>query len=122
MEKELCLQVKKEIEEGNMDEAYGKITDAMKKEPDSGIPHNLLGLWEESRGNHAGAMKHFRAAWALEPTLLAARWNMDVYGGMGRGLKPAYTEDEVPKEPDIPQKMNDKCVYDEHGIGKFVKR
>lgn len=56
------------------------ITEAMKKFPDAAQPHNLLGLLLEQRGNHASAMKHFRAALALEPAYRPARQNLQHYG------------------------------------------
>lgn len=97
---ELCLRVKNELENGNRERAFGDITDAMRDYPDSGVPHNLLGIWEERRNNHVSAMKHFRAAWALEPTLLCARWNLDVYGGGSLTVPCAYVEEDVPQEVD----------------------
>ena len=117
--KELSLQVKKNIENGDYETAYRTITDAMKNYPDSGIPHNLLGILEEYRRNHVGAMKHLRAAWALEPTLLCARWNLEFYGEQRRTGRCAYVDEDVPKNEKKPRY---KCVYDERGIGHMVRR
>lgn len=114
--KDLCIKAKKDMESGKYEEAYRSITDAMKDYPDSGIPHNLLGIWEEHKRNHISAMKHFRAAWALEPTLLSARWNLDVYGGENKRAKCAYMEEDVPQEQD---KTTYKVVYDEKGVGRL---
>ena len=115
----LCSKVRDLIETGNVKDAKNLITDAMKENPDSGVPHNLLGILEEYRGNHILAMKHFRAAWALEPTLLPARWNMNEYGEWKKVHHCAYTEEDVPEETGQPMY---KTVYDEKGIGHMVRR
>lgn len=78
--------VRRMIEDGRYDNAYGIITEGMKAEPDSAAWHNLLGILYEKQGNHTGGMKHFRAAWALEPTFLPASRNMDMYGSFGKGI------------------------------------
>lgn len=117
--RELCLDVKKEIEDGDYEAADLEIRNAMKNDPDSGVPHNLMGILQEHRRNHVGAMKHFRAAWALEPTLLCARWNLDVYGGGNRLVKCAYVDDEVPQKH---EEQRYKWVYDEKGIGHLTRR
>lgn len=117
--RELCLKVKQEVEEGAYEAAYQDITEAMKDKPDSGVPHNLMGILEERKSHHAKAMKHFRAAWALEPTLLPARWNLDVYGSGSRTGICAYLEEDVPQEAEKPKF---KWVYDEKGIGHMVRR
>lgn len=117
--KELSLNMKKEVESGNYEKAYRVIVDAMRDYPDSGVPHNLLGILQEHRRNHPGAMKHFRAAWALEPTFLPARWNLEFYGERKQNGRCAYVEEDVPREQKKPQY---KCVYDERGIGHMVRR
>lgn len=117
--RDLCFRVKKEIENGNYETAFQFITDSMKNYPNSGVPHNLMGILEEYRRNHIGAMKHFRAAWALEPTLLSARWNLDVFGTDSRRMKCAFLDEDVPEEQD---KTQYKWVYDEKGIGHLVRR
>lgn len=62
------------------------------------------------------AMKHFRAAWALDPTYLPARQNMDSFYPSDKW---AYNESDCPQE-----KKNDKykVEYDTHGIGHVVRR
>lgn len=117
---ELCVKVKKEIKKGNDKEAYRDITDAMKNYPDSGVPNNLYGILEEYRLHHFSAMKHFRAAWALDPTFLPARWNMDVYGSGKQAEKCAFLEEDVPRREQ--EGCQYKCVYDERGIGHMVRR
>ena len=53
------------------------ITAAMGKYPHAPHPHNLIGILFEKMGDHHAAIKHFRAAWALDPAYLPARRNLD---------------------------------------------
>ena len=41
----------------------------MAENPHGAVPHNLMGILLEKESNHVLAMKHFRAAYALDPTL-----------------------------------------------------
>jgi hypothetical protein len=50
----------------------------------------------EKESDHLLAMKHFRAAWALDPTYLPARYNLENFGTFvpkGRG---AFDESDCP--------------------------
>ena len=49
--------------------------------PHAAVPHNLMGLLLEKEGRHADAMRHFRAAYALEPDYMPAAWNIECYSG-----------------------------------------
>lgn len=94
-EKEICLTIRTLIEQEQYKEAYEVIVDHMKLAPDDAPWHNFLGILYEKQGDHVGGMKHFRAAWALDPAYLPARWNMDLYGGFQQGKKTcAYLEEE----------------------------
>lgn len=55
---------------------------AMEKYPDAAQPHNLYGAILEMTGQHVSAMKHFRAALALDPTYEPANYNLEQYGTM----------------------------------------
>ena len=59
-----------------------EIETAMAENPHCAIPHNLMGILLEKESNHLLAMKHFRAAYALDPTYVPARYNMEQYGQM----------------------------------------
>ena len=54
----------------------------MAENPHCAIPHNLMGILLEKESNHVLAMKHFRAAYALDPTYVPARYNMEQYAQM----------------------------------------
>jgi Flp pilus assembly protein TadD len=54
-----------------------KITGAMELDMDSPQPHNLLGILYEIAGNDDKARKHYRAAYALDPTYKPACRNLE---------------------------------------------
>ena len=89
----ICLEVKQLISLGNFQDAIKIICNFMAKYPNSAIPHNLLGIVYERRGNHILAMKHFRVAWCLEPTYLPARANLDNWSNF-QPIHKFYYEDE----------------------------
>ena len=80
MFKDLCSQVRILIKNREFESCYLLIAEEMKNSPHAPEPHNLLGMLLEKEENHSLAMKHFRAAWALDPTYLPARYNLEVYG------------------------------------------
>lgn len=71
-----------------------EIEGAMAQRPHEAVPHNLMGILMERQGNHILAMKHFRAAYALDPTYIPARYNMDLCGQSYLDGKWAYDEDD----------------------------
>ncbi len=94
------------------------ISDAMGKYPHSPEPHNLIGVMLEKMGDHLTAMKHFRAAWALDPTYLPARQNLDSFGTFFSTGRCAYDESDCPEE-----KQEEYITeYDEHGIGHIRRK
>ncbi len=93
---DLCMKVKKYIEEKDWDSCMELIPRYMERYPNSAVPHNLLGIVLESQGHHSDAMRHFRAAWSLDPTFLPASQNIDAYSlyDSEKDVKPAYTVDD----------------------------
>lgn len=81
---QLCEKIKSFIEEKNFDLCAATIESAMCDYPHAPHPHNLMGILMEIKGDHVTAMKHFRAAWALDPTYLPPRINMERYGSFFR--------------------------------------
>ena len=94
------------------------ICQAMGQFPNAPQPHNLLGIVMEKEGDHASAMRHFRAAYALDPTYLPARQNLDHYGTFYSRGGCAYDESDCPQEAPSPYEIQ----YDEKGIGHAVRR
>lgn len=88
----LCETVKKYIKQGEIQVCENLIPEYMKKYPDSAVPHNLLGILLEKRGRHLDAMKHFRAASALDAEFLPANFNMRRYSSFEKKLcvRPLY--------------------------------
>lgn len=91
---------------------------AMAKNPHCAVPHNLMGILMEKELNHTLAMKHFRAAYALDPTYIPARYNMEQYGQMHPTGKYAFTQEDcfVGNDPQF------ELIYDKHHIGHLVRR
>ncbi|MEL7565890.1 MAG: hypothetical protein AAGU27_13505 [Dehalobacterium sp.] len=115
----LCGTIRKLVEQNEYLRGELLIKEAIGKYPDAPEPHNLLGLLLESQDDHLTAIKHFRAAWALDPTYLPAQQNMDLFGNFYSSGKWAYDESDCPRE-----KKDDKykVEYDAHGIGHIVMR
>lgn len=115
----LCQSAKRLITAGKYQEGRLLIGEMLQRDPEAPEPHNLLGLLWEREGDERAAMRHFRAAWALAPTYLPARYNMERLGSFfhEQGAKPAYTLQDCPK---------DQCAnaghleYDERGVGHVV--
>ena len=76
-----------------MREAESVAAKAMADAPHEAQPHKLMGIIMERENDHRQDMKHFRAAWALDPTFIPARVNMERYGSFGFAMpRPAYDE------------------------------
>lgn len=95
---EISKQIKEKLVQKQYAECINAICKVMHDYPHAPQPHNWLGLILEENGDHAVAMKHFRAAWALDPTYLPARINLEVYGTFNHSSKSVFDEDdyEVP--------------------------
>lgn len=96
-EKYFCLEMKKLICSGKSQEAIQIICNFMSKHPNSAIPHNLLGIIYEKKCNHILAMKHFRAAWCLDPTYLPARENISNFSSFESMHRFFYEESDCSK-------------------------
>lgn len=115
----LCNQVRDLIQSGDYEDCYKVIVEEMKNSPHAPEPHNLLGMLLERQGNHILAMKHFRAAWNLDPTYLPARYNLDVYGTFFSKGTGAYDESDCPV---LKEKNPYTVEYDKNNIGHIVRR
>jgi Flp pilus assembly protein TadD len=89
---QLCGSVRALIKDGNYAECTRSIRDAMRDYPHAAHPHNLMGIVLEEQGDLLAAMKHFRAAWALDPTYLPCRINLNRYGSFFAQGVPAFDE------------------------------
>ncbi|MEZ4358036.1 MAG: hypothetical protein R2876_05335 [Eubacteriales bacterium] len=116
--KDLCNKIRTLAANRNDEQGWQLILYAMSKYPHAPQPHNLIGILLKKRGDHLKAMKHFRAAWALDPTYLPARQNLDSFGTFFSRGKYAFDEEDCPSD----KHDQSKIEYDEHGIGHIVRR
>lgn len=115
----LCGTIRKLVEQREYQKGELLIKEAIGEYPHAPETQNLLGLLLEAQGDHIAAMEHFRAAWALDPTYLPTRQNLDYFGSFYPSGKWAYDES------DCPQEKNDdkyKIEYNAHGVGHVVRR
>lgn len=116
--KQLCESVRGLVADKEYSACFGPICQAMEQHPHAPQPHNLLGIVLEKTGDHCSAMRHFRAALALDPTYLPATHNLNTYGTFFSTGSCAFDESDVPPEP--PSRV--KVEYGAYGIGRIVRR
>ena len=85
----------------NFESAQLHIADAMALRMDAPQPHNLLGILSELNGDDISARRHYRAAYALDPTYKPACRNLErlvmfEWGAQSR----AFDYGEKPEGPD----------------------
>ena len=113
---ELCMTAHTLTEEGAYDRCRTLLAQAMSQHPDAPEPHNLLGLLLERSGKHADAMKHFRAALALEPGYTPAAKNLELYGNFPAHGQPHW------QAADCHAAQNAEEVYKEWSLGRFFRK
>ncbi|MDD4159930.1 MAG: hypothetical protein PHO18_03180 [Synergistaceae bacterium] len=105
----LCAAVRELISIQDYEKCETLIRCAMGKHPHAPEPHNLIGILLEKKGKHLMAMKHFRAAWALDPTYRPARQNIDCYEMFFSNRKCAYyDESDCAVDEEAEGQCNDK--------------
>lgn len=62
---------------GDVNGSRAEIAEAMAMEMDAPEPHNLLGILYELTGDYQTARKHYRAAYALDPTYAPSCRNLE---------------------------------------------
>lgn len=115
----ICNQVRELVKAGEYEQSKIIIQDLLGKYPHEPEPHNLLGLVLEEEGEHLLAMKHFRASWALDPTYLPARYNLENYATFITKGKGAFDESDCPP---LVEKVAYQVEYDKNGIGRIIKK
>ena len=115
----LCDRVRELIDRQDFAECEKLLCDAMSAHPHAPEPHNLLGILLETQGDHLLAMKHFRAAWALDPTNRPVRQNLDNYASFYARGATAYDDSDCTDEPSL---SSVEIEYDQRGIGHVVRR
>jgi len=100
MEREFLAVIDKTkslMSERRYEECEAELCTAMFQFPHDAVPHNLMGLMLEKENLHEEAMKHFRAALALDPTYLPAAWNLECFGDYVSPHPCAYRESDCVK-------------------------
>lgn len=77
--KNLCDTVRNNVREGKWEECEKLIPKYMELYPHSAVPHNLMGIVLEKRRKHVDAMRHFRAAAALDASYKPVNFNMELF-------------------------------------------
>lgn len=117
----LTAHIRALVAQRHFSEAEAEAAQAMAAAPHDAQPHNLMGIIAESRNDHVQAMKHFRAAWALDPTYRPARINMERYGSFsGQMPRPVYDETECAPDP-AESRPAYRIEYDKRGIGHVIR-
>lgn len=113
---QLCATVRDLIAECAYERCAQLICAAMEQYPHAPQPHNLMGIVLEKTGDHTAAMKHFRAAWALDPTYAPVAHNLHTYGTFHSHGVCAFDESDLP-----PASRNTvQILYDQRGVGCVV--
>lgn len=105
----LCRVIRNYVSEKKWEECDRLIPKYMELYPDSAVSHNLRGIVLEKQGRHAEAMKHFRAAAALETPYAPANYNMERFASFVKegNVEPAFDEDDcIRMRAGIPSKKN----------------
>ena len=89
---ELCESVRGLVSCREYTRCTDLIRQAMRDYPSAPQPHNLMGVVLEETGCHSAAMRHFRAARALDPTYGPPIQNLARYGTFCPTGQPAYDQ------------------------------
>ncbi|MFA6845626.1 MAG: hypothetical protein WCR02_07870 [Sphaerochaetaceae bacterium] len=95
---DLCNDIRKLVTQEDYQKCEHLLSMALGKYPNEPEPHNLLGIVLQKQGNHFMAMKHFRVAWALDPTYTPARQNLENFGTLFAQGKIAFNESDCSRE------------------------
>lgn len=118
---EECLaSAEKALKEGDYIGAEEKIKNAMNENPHSPNVHNLYGILEELLKEDNLAHKHYRAAYALDPTYKPAIRNLERIASFEERMinKPIDFGDE----PDEDEEDLYVVEYDKNHVGHLRKK
>lgn len=108
----LCDFVRENAGKHNYALCKQKIIHAMSEFPHAAEPHNLMGIVLEQEGDHTTAMRHFRAAWELDPSYLPTRENLETCGAFPRNGRYVFDENDCEEFLRQGGKDNDGSYYD----------
>lgn len=101
-------QAKDRLHRHELAEAFKQITEAIRINPDAPEPHNLLGIWFELKSNEDMARKHYRAAYALDPTFKPACKNLERISAMFEYRHIPYYYGDEPEEEHVTEKRDQR--------------
>jgi len=109
-----------ELKEGDYSKAEENIKRAMLQRPHSPEAHNLYGILAELESDGSLARKHYRAAYALDPTYKPAARNLERIATFEYYLynKKIDYGDQPEVEPENPYIV----VYDSNHVGRLCKK
>ena len=115
---ELCESIRGLASCKEYSRCIAMICKAMQTYPSAPQPHNLLGVILEKTGDHETAMKHFRAARALDPTYCPSSQNLARYGTFCSAGKAAFDECDCRES----MTASGEVQYDVRGLNHIVGR
>ena len=115
---ELCESIRGLASCREYSRCIAMICQAMQDYPSAPQPHNLLGVILEATGNHPAAMKHFRAARALDPTYCPPSQNLARYGTFSSAGTTAFDECDCQETLTASEEIR----YDPNGIKQIIRR
>ena len=109
---DLIAKAKDLINHREFDACEALLSTAMFQSPHSAVPHNLMGLLFEKKRQHEDAMKHFRAAYALDPSYGPSRWNLEGFAECYKTRTDAYFVSDCDFEhlPKPYEKGTNSCI------------
>lgn len=113
----LCKEIRELINKRDYKKSFNIIVSAMQIYPDAAQVHNLLGILYEKQDKHLLAMRHFRAALALEPSYVPAIQNLESFGTFFSKALIAFDESDCHvNDVEIAKK------HGEHGTVSYFRR
>lgn len=118
---EKCIQLAINALKGrDYGEAEKRIKHAMLIQPHSAAVHNLYGILEECHKDYRLASKHYRAAYALDPTYMPSIRNLEhITTFYAYNNRFEFDFGDIPEEE--AQKPQYQIVYDNHNVGHLRK-
>jgi tetratricopeptide (TPR) repeat protein len=109
-----------ELKEENYSKAEENIKLAMLERPHSPEAHNLYGILEELQSDGSLARKHYRAAYALDPTYKPAARNLERI--VAFEYYPSNKKIDYGEEPEAEPENPYVVVYDSNRVGHLYKK
>ena len=107
----LCDYIRRLARTGEYARCENLIASAMGRHPHAPEPHNLMGVVLEIQNDHAAAMKHFRAAWSLDPGYVPARHNLTNCASLYARDVYAYDESDCHSRDDVRQIRDKSQIF-----------